>query len=70
MGRDKSKKESTNAVEQKKIPNSEKTDAEIKREKQARKALANPEQAARNKEENDAKRARREASGSKKVINR
>jgi len=39
---------------------------------QRRKKLnkANPEQAARNKAESDAKRERRKESGSKKVINR
>jgi hypothetical protein len=46
------------------------TDAEKKRKKQENKAKANPEQAARNKEINDRKRASRAESGSKKVINR
>jgi hypothetical protein len=45
------------------------TDAEKKKIKQENKAKANPEQAARNKADSDAKRERRKESGSKKVIN-
>lgn len=42
------------------------TDSEQKKIKQANKAKANPEQAARNKAESDAKRERRKESGSSK----
>lgn len=45
------------------------TDAEKNRIKQDNKAKANPEQAARNKAINDAKRERRKASGSTKTFN-
>jgi len=49
-------------------PNSEMTDSERNKLKQQNKANANPEQAARNKEINDRKRARREESGSVKQL--
>ena len=48
--------------------NSERTDAENKRIKQAKFALARPEQAAENKEKSDAKRERRKESGSVKQL--
>jgi len=46
------------------------TDSEKKKIKQENKAKANPEKAAENKVSADAKRERRAASGSVKVINR
>jgi len=46
------------------------TDSERNKIKQANKAKANPERAAKNKEINDRKREGRMESGSKKVINR
>lgn len=51
-----------------KKPNSEKTDSEIKREKQDRKAKANPGKAKDKKEKTDAKRERRKESGSTKQM--
>ena len=48
--------------------NAERTDAENKRIKQAKFALARPEQAAENKEKSDAKRERRKESGSTKQL--
>ena len=54
----------------KKIVPDKLTDSEMKKKKQENKAKANPEKAAANKASADAKRARREESGSVKVINR
>lgn len=48
--------------------NAERTDAENKKIKQAKLALARPEQAAENKEKSDAKRERRKESGSVKQL--
>ena len=46
------------------------TDSEKKKKKAENRAKANPQQAARNKESADKKRAGRAESGSKKIINR
>ena len=53
-----------------KLTNAQKTDSERKKEKQDKKAKANPGKAAVKKEKSDAKRTRRKESGSTKVINR
>jgi len=68
MGKNHTTTQIQNKKEEKKKPNAEMTDSERKRIKQENKAKANPDQAARNQELNDAKRKRREESGSVKQL--
>ena len=68
MGKNHANPQTQTHKEEKKKPNSEMTDSERNKLKQENKAKANPEQAARNKEINDAKRERRKESGSVKQL--
>jgi hypothetical protein len=68
MGNNRINPQTQSQKEQKKKPNSEMTDSERNKLKQENKAKANPDQAARNKEINDAKRERRKESGSVKQL--